>query len=841
MAAKQEKRYSTWPSYQINTARGITLPHLKKLLTDKQAIIALGNIAFFIVIYFLGTHISLPFTRVAIVQKVITQSLLLSAINELFTGGALGYVAPFSLGVFPLPLLYGGITSVVGSRLRIQPRLTIPSLIAVTALASLVVLWLMVIGAIPNTILFFIITLFYFLVGAWLLFLVDRRLTKYGGPDIVSLNALLIGVSYLRSLLLSHRIIDLLVVLLVGLFILFLILLTRKATQIELRNIKEEKVKKGVLLIPATNSVFQSVLLITTFALVAAVTTLINLFFNLGLTPFGHSPLDVLILLLILVGIVVLFSRTIFIDSLLSQFNSTATARTLMLNYWLIPDKQVGAATARYLTWEAMKSHRLTYMFYTVSIMLFSLIGLVTSLFHMPITPLPFGPLVFIIILALCSQLGYGIITTSQRYIQSINFDNFWTLPRSTAYDLQPLLAPYDVAEFVSQFLPDATGDEQEVFAQTLVSLAAGKLLPKDIPTALGTMRRIVQRGLGQEPGNAPKFGFNQFVLRLGACILVAVIITAIVTWATSLVAPTTFTDFSIRAGLVAFFFATLLVFLTPVLGLNELILALVKRLTPDKSSAAVEQETPETILEHRLDIRQNEILAQQRQIIEDKRRDILIEIDIHKQVLAMIRAEVSEVIDSYTLDTHLPKEKQVEELLIALHGWVSPPESLLPEDLSTLHLDTFKQQLIELTVERYEQRDAIGQQVARMGLTGNPLRNLERNEALRIIDHYWADYIDKIHVLRANMRVRSASPQSNPLAEFSQEANTMFMDLQGEIRFKLVDYLLTVPMTSNVTMRPIQRLGLPSSELQPSLPQTLPSSADDTTNPEVSDTQVTE
>jgi hypothetical protein len=113
-----------WPKYQPYARHAITGEHVKRFLADRQSLIAIGATVVIVFIYLLGLQFSLPIAHKDVIQKTIAQSTLLAAVNDLFTGGALGNASPFALGVLPLFFFYGGVVTLIGSRLRIQVQIT---------------------------------------------------------------------------------------------------------------------------------------------------------------------------------------------------------------------------------------------------------------------------------------------------------------------------------------------------------------------------------------------------------------------------------------------------------------------------------------------------------------------------------------------------------------------------------------------------------------------------------------------------------------------------------------------------------------------------------------------
>jgi hypothetical protein len=453
-----------WPKYENPARQRISLKHLNHFREDKEAHQAIGNVLLLIAIYVLGTQFAPLWVNFQKIHQVIAQSLVLTAIDEFLTGGALGNLGLFALGVVPLFFLRRALSPnevVESQNQKRKTFLKLAFLSIAVVLAVFVTFWYITIGAVPGSILSFIIILTYLLIGLGLLLQVSNRLKEYGISSLIYLNALIIGVGYIQALILTHNILDLVIFCLVILFILsFVFLLTRNDKvsliniRVKVRGGKEEL--EGELPIPAMNIRLQLSLLIFTFAFVISARTLVNFFFNPVLSPFGSLLLDSALLILLYLATVLLFANNELISNWFSnsfsQFNSPAIASRLKVDYWIIrrengEEVNVGPSTAKELTKRSVKSSRFTYIFYLIWIIIFSAVELGSQVVYMPITSLPLGPLGFIIVLIVCLGIGYSAFEKARKYIQSASFEDFW-VPKTTPPNFQPFTENFTPKEF---------------------------------------------------------------------------------------------------------------------------------------------------------------------------------------------------------------------------------------------------------------------------------------------------------------------------------------------------------------------------------------------------------
>lgn len=464
-----------WPRYRNISARTVSLHHLETFVSDKETLKTVTSTIFLIVVYFLAVHFSLPFANIQEMHRLVAQSEILSAVNAFFTGGALGEMSFLALGVVPLFFFYKSSVKVESGRLKLQPKITLWVLLIVLCLASLFTVWVTVNNIIAPTAFNFVATITCLVLGALLLFQIDKKIGELSGLDIFSLNVLLIGTSYLGKLFFPRQHTDWFVVVLIVSFGLSFIRLIRKVDIVEVSNIQTLKVREGLLPIPATNSLLRTGILNIVLVITLVLVTLLNFFFAANLSAFGDTLPDVILILSVIMGIVLLFTSNDRLHDFFAQFNARNVAKRLRNNYWIIPNVEVGRPTAAFLRHRVAQTQRSTYIFYLLWIFILSTIGILSRLVKLPITPLPFGPLGFIIVLTVCAEIGYGLIRTIARYIERVNFKEFWTTPRSDISRVEEIEVEtaYDIQEIVENLLVNLPPEHKKQLIFRLQKLLA--------------------------------------------------------------------------------------------------------------------------------------------------------------------------------------------------------------------------------------------------------------------------------------------------------------------------------------------------------------------------------
>lgn len=796
----------TWPKYQAKDDKLAFLKLIKNFFADKKSLIAIGNIVFLLAIYFLGTRLALPFVRAHQIQQIIQSSTLLSVVNSMLTGGALGNGSPFALGVLPLLFFSEGHTAIVGSRLRVPVRLTLRAWLAIILFAVLATLWYMSVGAIAHTVLSFLETVLCFIVGTFVLFLIESRLTKLAGLDIIYINAAFVLVSYLHSIVLVNNLMSYVIVMLIICFTLFAILLLKKMRLIRLISIKEEKLREGILPIPATDSLFQVAILFFTFIAVLIIVTVINLFSGLRLSPLGTSWPDVLVLLLLQLGIYAFFTKNIFIDALLSRFNSYTMAKRLLQGFWIIAafqmvaTKEYLASTTRYLTEQALRTHRLTYVFFLCATLGFALPGLISQVVHIQMLPMPFGPLGFVIIMTLCVQLVYTVFDTIQKYIHSVKLGNLGVVPYAASVtDIQPFLLDHDLEDLINRLSPYLTEEEREDIIELVISLKSNGISGKD---ALILLRKIIKRRT-----EYAEVSVRGFLLKLLSICVIDLGFTAVAAWIIQLVNSNALNDLGWKEALLLFFLGTFIAFI-PIVGVDQLVKvwfkALIMRLRHRQQSTPSVGDIDKPVLgslaqpseTFAYQIAFNKIVFLQREIIGAEYRVLLTQPDLHPRILFMIREEIARICKVYIPDEASLSEEKLEQLLGFVERWVAIPEDCVPEDISAVQYQHLKVQLTELVIHHYEERARQIEEQQVPLKAENPdmmvftIRDLECSYSLRVMDRLYSQYFDDFYAIYENMRLR-ALELNDFIDNLQQKADEMLHDLHLKMRFYIVDSLL--------------------------------------------------
>ena len=164
------------------------------------------------------------------------------------------------------------------------------------------------------------------------------------------------------------------------------------------------------------------------------------------------------------------------------------------------------------------------------------------------------------------------------------------------------------------------------------------------------------------------------------------------------------------------------------------------------------------------------------RDVIYNEREKVLAGAELKQNVVGMIEANVSEVLNQHLRDSH-PETWEDSTLQIVINELRAitdlPPEFRDPDDLRGYDCDEIEDILISHTRSEYDAiEDAYGSE---------NLRSLERFIMQKVIDDNWVEHLTAMERLRQSIGLE-AFGQRDPLVMYRREGHRMFQELQGQI-----------------------------------------------------------
>ena len=189
-----------------------------------------------------------------------------------------------------------------------------------------------------------------------------------------------------------------------------------------------------------------------------------------------------------------------------------------------------------------------------------------------------------------------------------------------------------------------------------------------------------------------------------------------------------------------------------------------------------------------------DDVLNKQRQIIYAERDKVLDGVDIHPQIVEMIKEYIFEQCYIYLDESKPSYEWDLSPLNKALEDKLLEKDtnlvtSQLVEDMD---LNTASQVIYEKVVEIYEKK------VEEVKKIGFDFAIAERGTLLRVVDKFWTDHIDAMNTLRNEIGIL-AYGQKDPIVAYKNQGFDMFDRMISDIREYTASSLFRAKVKINI------------------------------------------
>lgn len=194
-----------------------------------------------------------------------------------------------------------------------------------------------------------------------------------------------------------------------------------------------------------------------------------------------------------------------------------------------------------------------------------------------------------------------------------------------------------------------------------------------------------------------------------------------------------------------------------------------------------------------------DDVMNQQREVIYEQRRAVLLNENIGEQILGMFSPVFERLVQRYTDEKVVPEEWNLEAIVQQYGEIVGKPLPKSQAELGDLSPSQMAETLTHLAQEAYAQRTAeYGEELQ---------RQIEKVVLLQITDQKWMDHLSAMDDLREGIGLR-AYGQRDPLLEYRFEAYEMFQDMVNSIQEDCLTMLFRVRLASSETTQPKDRLA---------------------------------
>lgn len=204
-----------------------------------------------------------------------------------------------------------------------------------------------------------------------------------------------------------------------------------------------------------------------------------------------------------------------------------------------------------------------------------------------------------------------------------------------------------------------------------------------------------------------------------------------------------------------------------------------------------------------------DDVLNQQRQLIYKERDKVLDGIDIHPEILEMIKENIFNLCDIYLDYTKPSYEWDLEPLNDALNTkFLGAGVNLVtPELVEDTDVKGAAQIIYDKMITEYEKKKEDFDNL------GFPIKfsDFERDVLLRTVDKFWTDHIDTMNTLREEIGILSYG-QKDPIVAYKNESYDLFDKMITEIR----EYTASTLFRSKISVQIQPNIKRPAPAVNP-------------------------
>ncbi len=196
----------------------------------------------------------------------------------------------------------------------------------------------------------------------------------------------------------------------------------------------------------------------------------------------------------------------------------------------------------------------------------------------------------------------------------------------------------------------------------------------------------------------------------------------------------------------------------------------------------------------HNFEIRKHlleydDVMNQQRKVIYEQRREILMGKDLQATILEMIREAAERIVGSLVDEKTHPEFWDLKAIGDAVYKQFNfRLDGLTPEAVETMSSEGLSDMIGTEAVRVYERREAM--------VGGENFRRLERIVMLQTVDTLWKDHLLSMDHLKEGIGLRGYA-QQNPLLVYKKEGFELFETLMGRIEEETLGILFRVEIAA--------------------------------------------
>ncbi len=199
-----------------------------------------------------------------------------------------------------------------------------------------------------------------------------------------------------------------------------------------------------------------------------------------------------------------------------------------------------------------------------------------------------------------------------------------------------------------------------------------------------------------------------------------------------------------------------------------------------------------------------DDVMSKHREIMYERRNEILDKETIHEEVKELFKAHIKEVVINHINDKGQILEKDTAEIIEYINNNLFKKYKLSEKDISQKTASEIEDIIYEKVLKEYEDK--------LKDLPEDISNDFEKAVSLRVLDTYWMDHINTMDHLREGIGLRGYA-QESPIQAYINEGFMLFDNMLDAINKDTTIYLLKAEIRQNLERKQVEKKLVNSGE----------------------------
>ena len=192
-----------------------------------------------------------------------------------------------------------------------------------------------------------------------------------------------------------------------------------------------------------------------------------------------------------------------------------------------------------------------------------------------------------------------------------------------------------------------------------------------------------------------------------------------------------------------------------------------------------------------------DDVMGKQREIMYERRNEILEKESIHETIINLIKEHVSTLVNNHLLTESTLSEEDLKEISEYINENLLVKSNIKISQIINKSTDEVIEILQNLIINEYNKKiEELPEEI---------INDFEKVIALRVIDTHWMDHINTMDHLKEGIGLRSYA-QTDPLVAYTKEGFELFDEMLSIINKEITIYLLKAEIRQNLERKQVEK-----------------------------------